>query len=496
MTDNSTAKKSTPHNREKYKDEIAKMLNQMHTLKERIQKIREEFPWRPELDIELERLVIICKEKYRYINFLAEWPKTEYFDVWKANNPDEYAPSDTMAYAWHAVSFINAYPEELHEAITDNSKQSTLFSPEESDEEIKPETIKIWRSFKEKPTEIRRLEILAERALLEGAAEEIDAWILPEGVVNVENIVTKAPTEYPWPLSKVSQLAFGVIGADTPPLSLEQRGSKRKISLSANIWAINEIGERITKREALNAIESLTPFDKSVHNAIGVLYCSGNKYITPQMIDNAMKADGSKYLPPEDKRSEDIIKSVRKLFRHRIVLDATHTDKGGEGAYCTLIPRRYDNALIPGKFIEYGKKQLNGYEVSSWFEIYDMPPLYEYSNDINQITRYKPELMALPGKNYTTDAIIIRDEIVERLRIMQNAKNRGKNNVSHKILLSPIYSLIGIPDGNTPALRKRRAFARSVIKDILMNWENQGEIKGYEEEKGARGVINAFVIKL
>lgn len=173
MGDNSTTTKRTPPDREKYKDEIEKMLDALCDLKARVHKIREAYPWKPEHDTELDRLVKVCKDKNNYTLYLAEWPGAEYYEFLKRGG--FYAPSDTIAFTHYAVALIEAFPEELYNALSDGGEQSSLFP----DEDKTPAKARIWRRHTDKPADIRRLEILAQRALLEAAEYEIDAWITP-----------------------------------------------------------------------------------------------------------------------------------------------------------------------------------------------------------------------------------------------------------------------------------------------------------------------------
>lgn len=173
MTDNSTAKKRTPHDREKDKDEIEKMLDALRALRARVHKIREAYPWKPEYNTELEKLVNICKDKHNYTLYVAEWPGAEYFEALRRGG--FYAPSTTLMHIHYAVDLIENFPEDLHNALSDGGEQSSLFP----DEEKTPAKVRIWRRHTDKPADIRRLEILAQRALLEAAEYEIDAWVTP-----------------------------------------------------------------------------------------------------------------------------------------------------------------------------------------------------------------------------------------------------------------------------------------------------------------------------
>ena len=173
MGKNSTPEKSTL-DKEKYKDEINSLRDDMQRLKDEVQAIRVAYPWGPEYDAELLRLIDVCREKHSYRSFLAEFNKNEWFDSLRRGG--FYAPSDTIAYIAYAVAFINAHLGDLRNVLADRGEQGTLFTTEE---ETPPEKARMWRRYQDKPADVRRLELLAQRALLEAAESEIDAWLTP-----------------------------------------------------------------------------------------------------------------------------------------------------------------------------------------------------------------------------------------------------------------------------------------------------------------------------
>lgn len=173
MGKNSTPEKSTL-DKEKYKDEINSLRDDMQRLKDEVQAIRVAYPWGPEYDAELLRLIDVCREKHSYRSFLAEFNKNEWFDSLRRGG--FYAPSDTIAYIAYAVAFINAHLGDLRNVLADRGEQGTLFTTEE---ETPPEKARMWRRYQDKPADVRRLELLAQRVLLEAAESEIDAWLTP-----------------------------------------------------------------------------------------------------------------------------------------------------------------------------------------------------------------------------------------------------------------------------------------------------------------------------
>mgnify|MGYP000310224958 CR=1 FL=1 len=72
MGKNSTPEKSTL-DKEKYKDEINSLRDDMQRLKDEVQAIRVAYPWGPEYEAELLRLIDVCREKHSYRSFLAEF---------------------------------------------------------------------------------------------------------------------------------------------------------------------------------------------------------------------------------------------------------------------------------------------------------------------------------------------------------------------------------------------------------------------------------------
>ena len=489
MTDNSTQPKRTPQDRAKHENEINILRNNMSRLNAEAQKIRAAYPWKPEYDIELSRLIDLCKEKHRYTNFLAEFNKSKWFDSLRQGGID--APAITITYISYAVSFINAHLEDLNSVLGDRGEQRTLFA----EEEISPEEAKRWGHYLEKPADVRRLEILAQRALLEAAEDEINDWLMTDEIENaqLENFNTSFPSNYPRPLAKPVNCTFRNMLNDVPQLlGLEGHKSKKEITAVATLIKDKE------KALMLDGLHGLDMFDKQVHNSIVALFESqGGKdcVVTPQMIYRAILADENARLPYQSADYTRIVGSMKKLFGYVLDLDAADKDKDGNPKYNRLIPRRYFGPLLMGEYFEAGKIKLNGQEVTGFFKIYRRPILDALACEINQRTIIPAALLKLSEKSATEYAIILKGEIAERIAWMKNAKARKKR-VSCKIKYSELYVLVGIVEESTPVNMNRRQKVRDIVRKILKNHVKEKNINGYTEIQGRGRSIEGVEIKL
>ena len=479
-------------------DLVAQVFNSMQDLQQRINKICVAYPWKAnEYNQEIALLNKECQEKYGrtsvFTNLLGS-EETRFAigeAILTAATKPQFDSKQFVAALYmgaeYAVSLIETYPEDLYNALTDRGAQETLFDDEK---DVPPK----FKGYAKEPAEVRRLMILNARSLLENAR---DFFTLSEKQYEQSeektNIITKRPTQLIYPLAKIFNAAFDGYLSETPiEISLENYKAKKKITAIATLKR-EEIEKQLNNLNGFNP----TPYDKAVYVAIVTEYENGNNIITPDMIYKTIHSDDSAYLAPNSPQREKIIDSIKRFLGYVLDYDTADIEKkSGKKIYNTrLIPRRYIGALIAGEYAEFEKITLNGQEIQGFFRIFRRPILHEISSDIRQVTSIPAETAALPSKSNTETAAIIKLEILERIRIMQNSKN-NKKKISNKIKLDSLYGLAEIPEGSTAALRKKRASVRDIAKETLENCKKQKEIKSYEEEKGARGAIVAFKITL
>lgn len=211
----------------------------------------------------------------------------------------------------------------------------------------------------------------------------------------------------------------------------------------------------------IQAKQDFTAFDREVHDSIVSLYIYGNDIFTPSMVYRAMtgKTD-SEYVAPSI--LTETIKSIDKCLFSRIAIDATE-----EVSHYGL-----KNAVFSGYLISANKISgtLNGQPVSA-YKFLDIPILYQYANQKNQLATIPIKLLDTPIRK-TSDIIVLQGYLIRRIESMKNPKSKTSNT----ILYDAIYKCIKVSD-----IRQKRERVRKDTKTILNYWIQHGYIASYKE---------------
>ena len=185
-----------------------------------------------------------------------------------------------------------------------------------------------------------------------------------------------------------------------------------------------------------------------------------------------MTGDYSKNISP--KYEEEITESLLKMMYTSFSINATQ-----EGSvYKNLSEFVYNSYLLPAVRTT---AKLNGTRVTC-FHILMTPPLYDYANRKNQISRIDLNLIGLPFK---TDSDGIKRETQTSMMLKHYLMRRiiAIKNLSNIILYETVYEEIGVEK----ATKFVKFDVRKKIKEILSSWKNTewGNVKilNFEEKE-------------
>ena len=246
------------------------------------------------------------------------------------------------------------------------------------------------------------------------------------------------------------------------------------VALNFDELKMNKDGITITTSKELE------PFDRIVHDAIITLYVEGgNEYITPTMIFNVITGDPNKRMHENFARA--INDSINKMMYTSIIIKASEESR----LYKGLKGFEYASYLIPAERIS---AKLNG-TITTCIHLFRTPPLYDYANRKNQISRININVLSTPFQNGT------REEITDATIVFYLTRRIiAIGNISNKLLYETIYEELGYEN----ASKKLKFKLRKKIKEILTAWVNTefGNIRitGHKElkKKGVPYEIEIF----
>lgn len=215
--------------------------------------------------------------------------------------------------------------------------------------------------------------------------------------------------------------------------------------------------------------EKLTPFDKSVFNAVVSIFAyNESPYFTAKQIatylfygDNPCKSQPSK------KQVELVKESIEKQSK----IDMSIKLVKQEGL-------EFSGAMLPVReiaYILYGQK-VRGYEMTS------TPPLHEYAMHMGLVSNIPSSMLNVP-MNLTSEKLVIRDYLLREIgHIMLDSD--WNNIISVDTILKQAYE---DPKGITRNKRKKELV---FIRTALDCWKEKKIIKGYTENKKGRKIIS------
>ena len=226
----------------------------------------------------------------------------------------------------------------------------------------------------------------------------------------------------------------------------------------------------------------IVPFDREVHSAIASLFKAGNECMTPQMIFQVLSGN-SKTAKMTPQMRETIIESVSKLRLTEVKIHAQEENAVGWSSKSV-----YEGVLIPSERIEC--ILLNGQRVADCIHILRTPPLYEYADNKDQISRVDIRMLNAPVNN-TPGNIELKGYLAREISSMKS----GRSNITPVIRYSTLYEYLRIESTSEKAQKTLKLRVRETVKSILTAWKESGYIKDFHEEKEKR-TIAKIVIEL
>lgn len=519
MSKDNTSKRSTP-DRDKYKDEIDKLRDDMHRLNEKVQAIRAAYPWGPAHDEELLKLIDICRKDYGYSNFQAEFSKGEWFEFLRRGG--FYAPSDTIAYIAYAVAFINAHLVDLRNVLVDSGEQGTI---EFTVAETPPENARMWRRYQEKPANVRRLEMLVQRALLEAAEQEIDAWLSPEKSTG-RNYSTFTPDYIFESYSKVGRhLSRGYIrSGNDRDLPLEFNQPYRIADYAGDNFP--DVVSFVKQGMEEMGILGLTPFDNEVQAASIAIFIEnerrgGAQYQTDKQIAKLLQRN--KYGKPTESLRQKVREAMKTLG---VIIGHAQIGKTKDGEYAfkfsapLVTPYTISKVMLNGQTVESAYYYPEGIAPFLWNyhrtkgnKQYRLIPLKEYqtatpntpveyiegivSNTKNDVPQKEVGENKKKALRRNSGIIGLEGQITRRIEEVRRTLTKPQP-LKPILLMSDLYSFIGVDDaiakmkmaqGETDAafesrkrskLKNKQRAARQSIEKILKEKKAIGVISSYE----------------
>lgn len=292
---------------------------------------------------------------------------------------------------------------------------------------------------------------------------------------NIKNVPTKVPKQWITPVDKVSSTAFDGKGTlyDEKEVEVSMGGSKSKKEIL--ILARMEYSDNAVQ---ISGKKELTPYDRSVHDALVTLYIDGgNEYITPQMIYRTMT--GSRETKLTQKQQEAISNSLNKLMYSKLVIKATDAECKAYG----FEKWTYEGTVIQG---EKSTARMNG-EVIETYHLLKAPALYTYANYKKQISRLDIKLLNSPV-NKNEENITLQSYLLRRINGIKRSTK-----LYPTILYNTIYEQLDIQASSDGALRKKKLKVRNTVKKILDYWKAQNFIKNYTENIHGQEVISITI---
>lgn len=310
------------------------------------------------------------------------------------------------------------------------------------------------------PELLKRLKaagLLSMRAL---AAPSVTLGKLPESAIVPVDKVTKKVWEKQEALFSGQSLAVDVA-----------RQSKKRVSTSHKDIVVSLDLDNL---EGVEILRKLTEFDRAVMNAVITLNVAGGRdVITPRAVYKILNPATTR--PASGKMVEQIGKSLDALMFTPVIIHIPG-DYMPDGK-----PHDLKAPLVPAKRLT--SAVINGKAVDDPMQLYETPPLYVYADGMGQIARPSLKALAVPI-NMNADNVALKSYLTRRVWEMKRAKSNAK--VSKTILWETIYKNMGVPSGNTNALKKKRQRIRTTALQIFDYWRDCGEIHGYEETTRGR----------
>lgn len=226
-------------------------------------------------------------------------------------------------------------------------------------------------------------------------------------------------------------------------------------------------------KENVSIDKPMTPYDRTVHNAVATLWRAGVRNFRVNQVYEAMTGSASN---PRAETLKKVADSIEKQLHTSATIDFTDELRGRTlndgGEEVTILNASKNTHVLSGDSCEIlcsDGKTRKGYV------LFKPPLLYEHDSTTGQIIRYPHRLLkAISEKVRATETnTLVRDHLIKRIWIMKSGKTPMAK--QHKIAYSSIYEAAQKPD----ATRTEKSRIRKTAWDVLDAIKESGEIAGW-----------------
>lgn len=223
---------------------------------------------------------------------------------------------------------------------------------------------------------------------------------------------------------------------------------------------------------------SITHFDKAVHEVVCTFYNEGQIYFTTnqivqKLIGTDTKTKASKTLL--DKINQSILK-MRKTditINHSNQFDKWNKHEEYEDSDTEISLRYMLNVNVDVTV------KMNGNETTA-FKVNEIPPLLEYSNIYKQLVSLSDELIDTSGYlTHNNETIAIKHYLNNRIQEMKGMRKGRKVNNSKEISYETMYKALNKPQLMNNNARKQRQRLINHVENILRAYKENGYISDY-----------------
>lgn len=227
---------------------------------------------------------------------------------------------------------------------------------------------------------------------------------------------------------------------------------------------------------------SVTEYDKMVHDAVCTLYASGNRTMTADMIYRAMNG----FVETEKvstKAIHSIEESIRKMDNTRIYIDSTQ-----QLLEAGLLGKKNRKAVMSERMLNLRELTVTaGGCVKRAWRVLSVPIVYSYSVLEDQVISVPRQLLNTKDIMRSSESIMmIRYNLLRWIETMK----RFPEDTDHSITFDELYHILGDPEE-----RQAKAAIRSNTLKLLDNYVRMQYIWGYHLQKSG-AVIRGVVVHL
>lgn len=229
--------------------------------------------------------------------------------------------------------------------------------------------------------------------------------------------------------------------------------------------------------DGLTLPKSLTRYDKQVQHGIFSLIESGQTVFSSKQVYEAFA--GKSITRPQ--AIGKVTRSINKMRTTLISIDWTaHAQLNG----LPVDPGRGDFVVSEENLLHLRRVRIrsNGQEIDG-YQVIATPVLYRYAKEIGQICTVDRGLLNVPINN-TDSAMILRNELLQRIEQLKNPRNKMSNNIKY----STIYDIAEV--GEDPKQRQR---TRTAVKKMLEAWKKKNYIKDFRDNMQGREYVSITI---